>query len=83
MSINGIKVFIIFWLAGCSAKQGRETYQQEIQRRADVAAEAKIDSAYAAMKVECDSLLANKVPLMADSIIREMEMADSLKRIKP
>jgi hypothetical protein len=79
MGLNVIKVFIIFCLAGCQTQQGREGYQQEIQRRADIAAEARIDSAYAAMKVECDSLLTSKVPLMADSVIRVMEIEDSLK----
>jgi hypothetical protein len=83
MRLNVIKVFIIFLLAGCGTRQGREAYLQEIQRHADIAAEARIDSAYAAMRQECDSLLAVKVPLMADSVIWAMETADSIKRIKP
>jgi uncharacterized protein YcfL len=82
MGLNVIKFIIIFLLAGCSSQQGREVYRQEIQRRADVEAEARIDSAYAAMKIECDSLLVNKVPVMADSIINLMNLADSLQSIQ-
>ncbi len=81
MGLNCIKIIIIFLLAGCNTPQGREVYEQEIQRRADIEAEARIDSAYAAMKEECDSLLVNKVPLLADSVINIMNLADSLERV--
>jgi hypothetical protein len=82
MGANVIKIIIIFLLAGCGTQQGRETYRQELQHRADIEAEARIDSAYAAMKAACDSLLIYKVPLMADSVIRAMELTDSIKNIQ-
>jgi hypothetical protein len=82
MGLNVIKIIIILLPVGCNTPQGRQIYEQEIQRRADVEAEARIDSAYAAMKNECDSLLVHKVPVMADSLINLMKMADSLKSIQ-
>jgi hypothetical protein len=80
MGLNVIKIFTIFLLAGCNTPQGRDVYEQEMQQRADIAAEARIDSAYAAMKAECDSLVTYKVPLMADSVIKVMNLADSAER---
>jgi hypothetical protein len=82
MGVNVIKIIIIFLLAGCQTQQGREVYIQEMQRRADIAAEARIDSAYTATNAVCDSLLAYRVPLMADSVIKAMYLADSAERLK-
>ncbi len=82
MGVNVIKIIIIFFLAGCGTQQGREKYLQEIQQKADIDAEARIDSAYAAINHECDSLLVNKVPQMADSIIGIIDAADSLTALQ-
>jgi uncharacterized protein YcfL len=82
MRSNVIKVIIIFLLAGCKMPQERAIYEQELQLKADREAEKRIDSAYSAMKESCDSLLVHKVPQMADSVLREFIIADSLKRLK-
>lgn len=69
MGKKSIKIFLILLaLAGCQTKKGRRAYEAELQRRADIAVEARIDSAYTAIQQQCDSLLQNRVSLLADSI---------------
>ena len=43
----------------------------EIQRVADSLSEARIDSAYAAIKSQCDTMIVYQVPQMVDSLLKD------------
>lgn len=56
-------------MIGCSQGAGEQDtaqYERELNSRA----ETRIDSAYAAITAQCDTLVKYKVPLMADSILK-------------
>jgi hypothetical protein len=63
-------VALLLLLAGCHNPHDQELYQQQFRRRVDAAAEARIDSAYAAIQQRCDSLMQHQVPLAADSLAK-------------
>lgn len=65
---------ISFFLASCSG-YADEHNKEDTLRIKDAASEKVIDSAYAAITRECDSLLQFKVPLLVDSLLKN----DSLK----
>jgi uncharacterized lipoprotein NlpE involved in copper resistance len=70
---------LLLVLLGCQNQQDQEHYQQAFRERVDKAAEARIDSAYAAIQSRCDSLLVYRVPQLADSIIKAMDSINHLK----
>jgi uncharacterized lipoprotein NlpE involved in copper resistance len=72
---------LLLTLLGCKNQQDDERYQQLLRQRVDKAAEARIDSAYAAILTRCDSLLVNQVPLWADSIVRAMDSINHLQTV--
>ena len=67
-------LLILIVLASCSGSTGEHT-KEDTMRIKDAASEAKIDSAYALITRECDSLMQFKVPLLVDSLLKN----DSLK----
>lgn len=70
---------LLLTLLGCKNQQDDERYQQLLRQRVDKAAEARIDSANAAIQRRCDSLLVNGVPLWADSIVKAMDSVNHHK----
>ena len=67
-------VLLLITLASCTDSTGKHT-KEDTLRIADAASEKVIDSAYAVITKECDSLLQFKVPLLVDSLLKN----DSLK----
>ncbi|MEO6254025.1 MAG: hypothetical protein ABIO79_11995 [Ferruginibacter sp.] len=65
-------VFILFW--GCAAGPG-EPAALEIQHARDSVSEARIDSAYAAIRTACDTMMVYQVPEMVDSFIKDPALA--------
>jgi hypothetical protein len=61
-------------LVSCTDATSKHT-KEDTLRIADAASEKKIESAYAVITRECDSLLQFKVPLLVDSMLKH----DSLK----
>lgn len=61
---------IIFLFLGCNEPK-KEVPELEILHNADSTSEARIDSAYAAIRSNCDSLLKYKAPVMADSLLKD------------
>jgi len=56
----------------CACSGGeREPDQLELQRLNDAASEARIDSAYAAIRGNCDTLMLYRAPQLADSVLRD------------
>lgn len=62
--------FVIIFFYSCTPGE-RVRQELEIQRLKDAVAEARIDSAYAAVKISCDSMLVYQVPQMVDSFIKD------------
>jgi hypothetical protein len=61
---------VIIFLYSCT--QGERGNQElELQRIKDSVAEARIDSAYAAIKSRCDTLMIYRVPQMVDSFMKD------------
>lgn len=67
---------IIFLFLGCNETK-KEVPELEVLHYADSTSEARIDSAYAAIRSNCDTLLKYKAPVMADSLLKD---STSLKR---
>jgi hypothetical protein len=61
-------VIMLFW--GCSGQDNKPT-GFEIQRMKDSISEARIDSANAAIKTQCDTLMVYQVPKMVDSLLKD------------
>ncbi len=61
-------VIIMFW--ACSVPDNKP-YEFEIQRLKDSVSEARIDSANAAIKKQCDTLMVYQVPKMVDSLLKD------------
>ena len=61
---------VIIFCGGCKeADTGGPAL--EIQRVADSLSEARIDSAYAAIKSHCDTMMVYQVPQMVDSLLKD------------
>ena len=61
---------VIVMFCGClEADKARP--ELEIQRAADSLSEARIDSAYAAIKTQCDTMMIYQVPKMVDSLLTD------------
>ncbi|MEP7236990.1 MAG: hypothetical protein ABI685_03960 [Ferruginibacter sp.] len=61
-------VFILF--CGCSEGDKSPT-EMEIQHYQDSVSEARIDSANAAIKDACDTMMVHQVPQMVDSLLKD------------
>lgn len=61
---------VILLFCGCSGR-AQETSLLEIQQLKDSVSEARIDSAFSAIKTACDSLMVYQVPKMVDSFLKE------------
>ena len=62
---------ILFVVIGCTknnADPGIDIYEQNLQK----VTEARIDSAFTAIRQRCDSILLYQVPLKADSIFQSI-----------
>lgn len=67
---------IIFLFLGCNEPK-KEVPELEVLHYTDSTSEARIDSAYAAIRSNCDTLLKYKAPVMADSLQKD---STSLKK---
>lgn len=61
---------VIFLLRGC-AEEKRPPTELELMRSTDSLSEARIDSAYAAIRSNCDTLKVKLVPQMVDSFLKD------------
>ena len=61
---------VIICCYGCSSGVDKAS-EPEIQRIADSLSEVRIDSAYAAIKSNCDTLIVRQVPQMVDSLLKD------------
>lgn len=61
-------VLCINW--GCSGS-GEKPITMEMQHYSDSVSEARIDSAYKAIKINCDTMLTYRVPQMVDSFLKD------------
>ena len=62
--------YVIILCCGCwGGNKGRT--ELAIQRAADSLSEVRIDSAYAAIKNQCDTLRIHQVPQMVDSLLKD------------
>jgi len=61
---------VIILCFGCSGADKQQP-ELEIQRVRDSVSEARIDSAYAAIKKQCDTLMVYQVPKMVDSLLKD------------
>jgi phosphoenolpyruvate carboxylase len=61
---------VIILCFGCSGED-KAPAELEIQRVADSLSEARIDSAYVAIKSQCDTLMIYQVPQMVDSLLKD------------
>lgn len=60
----------IFLFLGCNEPK-KEVPELQNLHYIDSASEARIDSAYAAIRANCDTLLKYKAPVMADSLLKD------------
>ena len=61
---------ILFLMGGCSVPV-KEPSELDIQHFKDSVSEARIDSAYAAIRSNCDTLMIYQVPQMVDSFLKD------------
>ncbi len=61
---------LIILQIGCAEGENQQT-AFEIQRNKDSVSEARIDSAYASIKKQCDTLMVYQVPQMVDSFLKD------------
>jgi hypothetical protein len=61
---------VIILFCGCS-EADKTLPELEIQRAKDFLSEARIDSAYAAIKNQCDTMMVYQVPKMVDSLLKD------------
>jgi hypothetical protein len=62
--------YAIILFSGCTEGE-RPLTELEIQHIKDSVSEARIDSAYAAIKSQCDTLMVHQVPQMVDSLLKD------------
>jgi hypothetical protein len=61
---------VIVFFEGC-AGQGNKPSEFEMQHFKDSVSEARIDSANAAIKAQCDTLMVYQVPKMVDTLLKD------------
>jgi hypothetical protein len=70
VTLNFSYYWVIILFSGCAAG-GNEGSLLEIQRLKDSVSEARIDSAYLAIKSNCETLMIYQVPKMVDSLLKD------------
>jgi hypothetical protein len=65
-------VFCMIW--GCSGN-GEESESLEVKHYSDSLSETRIDSAYKAIRSNCDTLMIYQVPKMVDSFLKDSALA--------
>jgi hypothetical protein len=72
--LKGTLKFIVycafFCFCGCSGREGQPA-AATIQHIRDSVSEARIDSAYAAIRTNCDTMMVYRAPQMADSLLKD------------
>jgi hypothetical protein len=61
-------IIILIW--GCTGGEVKPT-ELEMQHQKDSVSEARIDSAYAKIKAECDTMMVSRLPQMVDSFLKD------------
>lgn len=67
---------VIFFVAGCSGVDEKypELATAHVQ---DSVSEARIDSAYAVIRSQCDTLMVHQVPQMVDSLLKDSALLNN------
>ncbi len=63
--------YCVIILAGGCREPNQKLTEFEMEQQKDSVAEARIDSAYAAIKSQCDTLMVYQVPEMVDSLLKD------------
>ncbi len=63
----------VFLLLGCNA-ENKELIDVQTQAYRDSLSEIRIDSAYAEIRLNCDSLMVIQVPKMVDSVMKDSNL---------
>ncbi len=69
-----IYLLLFFWITGCADRQNEASPNAREQHLADSLSEAAIDSAYASITRNCDTLVASAAKILADSFYRMKEV---------
>ena len=67
-----VKMILIFLLTACHSQSHPQEDPLKLQHETDSSTEATIDSAYAVIKSNCDTMLKYNAPAMADSIMKSL-----------
>ncbi len=59
----------------CAGKENKPT-AMEVQHFEDSVSEARIDSAFALIKTNCDTLMVKQIPQMVDSFLKDSALLD-------
>jgi hypothetical protein len=70
VTLNFTFYCIVFLFCGCEDKKN-EPSDNEIQHYRDSLSEARIDSAYLEMKMNCETMMVYEVPKMVDSFLKD------------
>jgi hypothetical protein len=70
---------VIFLVCGC-VEEKEHPVELEMMRSSDSLAEARIDSAYAAIRANCDTLKVKLVPQMVDSFLKDPTLLQAFFR---
>lgn len=70
VTLNFTFYCIVFLFCGCEDEKN-EPSDNEIQHYRDSLSEARIDSAYVEIKMNCDTMLVYEVPKMVDSFLKD------------
>lgn len=73
---------VIILCVGCQEADQKLT-ELEMEHRRDSVAEARIDSAYAAIKSQCDTLMIHQVPQMVDSLLKDSMLLQHFFNAEP
>ena len=70
---------VIFLFTACTERD-TQADELELQRYQDSLSEARIDSAYLAVKSNCDTLMLRQVPQMVDSFLKDSALLEAFFR---
>ena len=70
VTLNFTVYCVVFLFCGCEGKKN-EPSDNEIQHYRDSLSEARIDSAYREIKMNCDTMMVYRVPQMVDSFLKD------------
>lgn len=75
-----ICLLLFFWMPGCANRQNEASLHKHDQHQVDSLSEAAIDSAYASITRNCDTLTASAAMILADSFYK-MKEVQGLKKL--